>query len=124
MISTDYRGIETITRERRIFYRSFTIPLVSSPISQVQYRVCRSSEVEVVNLRDPKIIRKGKEAIMFGLIDRVRRQRSESCTKVPERREYDDSGMPIPQCEAEKLQMRFHMTPRLHAAIPGGLHNN
>ena len=61
---------------------------------------------------------------MFGLIDRVRRQRSESCTKVPERREYDDSGMPIPQCEAEKLQMRFHMTPRLHAAIPGGLHNN
>jgi len=85
----------------------------------------------VVNLRDPKIIHKGnkgKEAVMFNgvirLIDRVRGQRSEPCTKVLERRGYDDSGMPIPRCKAEELQMRYHLSPRLHHDLPAGLHNN
>jgi len=58
------------------------------------------------------------------LIDRVRGRQSESCTKVLERREYDDSGMPIPRCKAEELQMRYHLSPRFHHDLPAGLHNN
>jgi hypothetical protein len=37
---------------------------------------------------------------------------------------FDKEGRPIPQNRQEELQMRFHLTPRLHADIPNGLHNN
>ncbi len=63
---------------------------------------------------------------MFGRITKVLERNPESCTDPQPIAEaaYDDLGMPIPQCKAEELQMRFHMTPRLHQELPDGLHNN
>jgi len=36
----------------------------------------------------------------------------------------DKEGRPIPQNRQEELQMRFHLTPRLHGDLPNGLHDN
>ena len=60
------------------------------------------------------------------VVDRVRGRGLESSVNSQPKAGagYNDSGMPIPQCEAEDLQMRFHLTPCLHGDIPNGLHNN
>jgi len=60
------------------------------------------------------------------VVDRIRGRDSESSAnpRSETRAGYDDSGMPIPQCRTEELQMRFHLTPCLHGDIPNGLHNN
>ena len=60
------------------------------------------------------------------VVDRIRGRGFESSTNPQPKAEagYDDSGMPIPRCEAEELQMRFHLSPHLHGDIPAGLHNN
>jgi hypothetical protein len=36
----------------------------------------------------------------------------------------DKEGRPIPRNRQEELQLRFHLTPRLHGDLPNGLHNN
>jgi hypothetical protein len=36
----------------------------------------------------------------------------------------DGEGRPVPRNRQEELQMRFHLTPRLHRDLPGGQHNN
>ena len=37
---------------------------------------------------------------------------------------FDKEGRPIPRNRQEELQMRFHLTPRLHGDLANDLHNN
>jgi len=50
-----------------------------------------------------------------------RRKKDELPNQVPL---LDKEGRPIPRNRQEELQMKFHLTPRLHGDLSNGLHNN